>query len=82
MNHKKIPLNHHKKKYENVKFSLIIVSDTRYQQFKAGETPQDLTTPLIERILLKNKYYAENTSIIRIMKFSPMNFYLVDKIIF
>ena len=64
MNHKKIPLNHHKKKYEKVKFSLIIVSDTRYQQFKAGETPQDLTTPLIEKILLKNNHILHSKLIV------------------
>ncbi|NVM53127.1 MAG: molybdenum cofactor biosynthesis protein MoaB [Candidatus Helarchaeota archaeon] len=64
MSSKKIPLSHHKKKYKNINFSLIIVSDTRSQQFQTGDTPQDLTSPLVGKILLKSNYILQNKFIV------------------
>jgi len=57
-------LNHHQHKYENIKFSVIIVSDTRYQQLKAKKRVEDLTTPLIKKLLTENNYILQNQYII------------------
>ncbi|MDD1777632.1 MAG: molybdenum cofactor biosynthesis protein MoaB [Candidatus Helarchaeota archaeon] len=60
----KNPVNHHQHKYENIKFSVVIVSDTRYQQLKTKKTVEDLTTPLIKKILTENNYILQNQYIV------------------
>jgi len=57
-------LNHYGQKHENIKFTIIIVSDTRYQQLKTKKPVEDLTTPLIKKILSDNNYILQNQYII------------------
>ncbi|NVM30598.1 MAG: molybdenum cofactor biosynthesis protein MoaB [Candidatus Helarchaeota archaeon] len=64
MCNKKIPSNHHEKVHENVKFSVIIVSDRRYQQSKAGKPIQDLTIPITEKVISKYSYGIQSRLIV------------------
>jgi molybdenum cofactor biosynthesis protein B len=57
-------INHHEHKTENIKFSAIIVSDTRHQQLMARKSVEDLTTPLIKRLLTENNYILQNQYIV------------------
>lgn len=57
-------LNHHEHKHENIKFSVIIVSDTRHQQLISRKKVEDLTTPLIKKILTEYNYILQNQYIV------------------
>ena len=64
MSHRNSHLNHYGQKHGNVKFTKIIVSDTRYQQLQTKKPVEDLTTPLIEKILSDNDYFLQDRYII------------------
>lgn len=46
----------HDKKFDALKFSIIIVSDSRFEQLKNGKVVKDLTIPLVKELMKKNKH--------------------------
>ncbi|MBD3227568.1 MAG: molybdenum cofactor biosynthesis protein [Candidatus Lokiarchaeota archaeon] len=57
----------HKKddsKFEHLKYSIIIISDSRYKQVINNEVVDDLTIPRVKNILNKNKQHIESIDII------------------
>ncbi|MHA1650332.1 MAG: MogA/MoaB family molybdenum cofactor biosynthesis protein [Candidatus Helarchaeota archaeon] len=59
--------NEHKKndfKYQQLSFSLIIISDSRYNQLQKNEKIDDLTIPLVKDLLTKWKHKLYSVDII------------------
>ena len=59
------PVKEHKKNIiKNIKFGLILVSDTRYQEYKENKPSSDKSLPLIEELLKKNDHFLSKNIIV------------------
>ncbi|TFF88643.1 MAG: molybdenum cofactor biosynthesis protein MoaB [Promethearchaeota archaeon] len=51
-------------KFKYLKYSIVIISDSRYQQVQKAEEVDDLTIPKVKSILNKNKQHIQSIDII------------------
>lgn len=54
----------HDLKYQHLSFSLLIISDSRYQQLKMNQEISDLTIPIVKELLLKHNHKILSVDII------------------
>lgn len=54
----------HDKKYDKLKFSIVIVSDSRFRQFKNRKKIDDLTIPLVKKLMNQNNQILISENIV------------------